>query len=229
MLASQPAMADFWGKNTPDWSGNAYYTNQTWTFTDEVAWDSAGHIDPAVKPDNGYVNPNNTPSFYSTGYTVDFFGGWGWKDEGPMWPLDWKGVQGMLGGMGTGHFDFYAPIADVQGTTSVWVQYVSFIPEGSDGSAVGALIGFDSKFTSSRASDSKSWEKIPELVDQGSSGDWWRITETWEIENAGDLLYLRVNADVPGTSNMVDSVQVMTKATVQIKQATPCCYKSNGH
>ncbi len=216
ILVTQPAMADFWGKNAPDWRDNAYYTTQTWTFTDKVKWHNTGRIDPAVKPDKGYVNPTNTPGFYNTGYTVGFLRGWDWQDEGPML-LNWKGVQGILGGMGSGHFDFYVPIPDVQGTTSVWVQYVLYIPNGSDGDAAGALLSVDDTFTTSRSSDSKRSERIPELVDQGSSGDWWRVTETWDIKNAGKHLYLRVMADAPGTSNMLDSVQLVTKAAEQVK------------
>ncbi len=76
--------------------------------------------------------------------------------------------------------------------------------ENLDGWRVGSL----------KLAGKKSLEKIYELNDQGNSGDWWRITETWEIENAGNLLYLRVKADVAGTSNMLDSVQIMTNAPV---------------
>ncbi len=216
LFMTSPALGDFWGKDAPDWGTNAYYTNQIWTFADKVLWDDTGRVEPAIQPDNGYVNPNHPPGLYRTGYTVSVFGGWDWLDEGPM-HFKWDGLQGMLGGMGKGYFDFFVPIADVQGTTSVWVQYVSYLPNKCDGSAMGALIGFDREFTKSRASDSKTYEKVLELVDQGSSGDWWRITEIWAIKNAGETLYLRINADAPGTSNMVDSVHVKTKTTLKLK------------
>jgi hypothetical protein len=229
-LAAQPAAADFWGGvNLPDWSGNAGYTNQTWTFTDAITWtdqdlDSDGDTDaglimPPVAADAGYTNPYSAtgpmgtityPGLYYTSYGESF--AWDYIDEGPM-GQDWIGLQGMIGGMGQGSIDLYTPIADVTGTTSVWVQYISYLPNGLDGSAVDAQLASDSDITNLIGTQiDKSYEQITALDDQGSTGDWWLITEEWQVAAAGDLLYLRINADAAGTSNMIDSVQVMTSA-----------------
>lgn len=224
-LTAQPALADFWGGvNTPDWSANAHYTNQTWTFTDEVTWmdqgDGNGIIMPPISADAGYTNayssngahmPITYPGFYNFYYGSSFAAGW--MDQGAM-GQDWDGLQGMLGGMGQFAMDFYAPIADVTGTTSVWLQYVSYLPNGLDGSAVNAQLASDSGITALVGTQTyKDYMQIHELDDQGGTGDWWLITEEWEVDNAGDLLFLRVNADgSPGTANILDSVQVMTSA-----------------
>ncbi|MFH2066837.1 MAG: VPLPA-CTERM sorting domain-containing protein [Pseudomonadota bacterium] len=226
VLAGQPAMADFWGSGAPDWSSNTYYTNQTWAFTDEVDFDNTGGpgsalIMPPVSADAGYSNgytaagtmaPINYPALYQTSWTTTMEGAWDWVDEGPM-GADWIGLQGMIGGMGQGSLDIYAPIADVAGLTNVWLQYVSYIPNGSSGANVGAGLAFDSAITNPSGSASKNYEQITALDGQGGSGDWWLITEEWQLADAGDLLFLRINADVPGTSNMIDSVQLMTSAS----------------
>lgn len=219
-LTAQPALADFWGGvNTPDWSGTAGYTNQTWTFDAAPTWtavdvDSDGDNDAydlnPVYSAETQTNSYGTSQFYSTNYGDSF--AWDWIDQGPM-GQDWTGLQGMIGGMGQGAIDLSMPIADVTGSTNVWVQYVSYLPNGSDGSSVNAQFASDSGITSLIGNQiDKSYEQITALDDQGGTGDWWLITEEWQVADAGDLLFLRINADGPGTANMVDSVQVMTSA-----------------
>jgi hypothetical protein len=234
------ASADFWGGvNVPDWSGNAHYTNQTWTFANPIGiasstltadLDNDGDADtslimPPVPADAGYVNPNSAiypgvpaisyPGMLNTTYGDSF--AWDWIDEGPM-GQDWGGLQGMIGGMGQGSIDLYVPIVDVAGTTDVWVQYISYISNGSSGADVDAQFASDFDLVNFGIANlvgtqtSKSYEQIAALDGQGSTGDWWLITEQWEVDDAGDLLFLRINADVPVAANMIDSVQVVTSA-----------------
>ncbi len=238
MLAVQPAMADFWGANAPDWSSEANYTNQTWTFTDEISFQNHPTAPktliamPPTAADTGYVNPNTTeighgsdtmeinyPGFFSTQYITGIPGAWGWAKH--AMEEVWDDLDGFIGGMKTGSFDFYVPITDVQATTSVWVQYISYIPNAQTGSDVGAEIAFNFDFTGSIAAMTSTAEQIHELDAYGDTGNWWRITETWELEDAGDLLFLRVNGTDPsvnGKANIIDSVQFMT-ATVPVPGA----------
>ncbi len=230
LVMAGTASADFWGGvNVPDWSGNANYTNQTWTFTSEVNWmdvdidgDSdmdAGLIMPPIAADTGYSNPYfassgmgpiTYPGLYYTTWGDSF--AWDWIDDSLM-GSPWEGLQGMIGGMGGGSIDLYVPIADVAGTTDVWIQYVSYIPNAASGADVDAELALDSDFTNLIGTQTgKSYQQITVLDDQGTSGNWWLVTEQWEVEDAGSLLYVRINADAAGTSNMVDSVQVMTSA-----------------
>lgn len=217
VLTSQPAMAEFWGGGAPDWSDNSYYTNQRWTFSTQVTWDEVtGLVDPPVEPDEGYVNhydTDNKPGLFRAEGTSTMPGAWTWSGDEIMEDV-WYGIQGVLGGMGEGNFDFSVPIADVTGITTVWVQYVAYIRDSAEGSALAAEIAYNDTFIDSMTSDpaKKSWEQIEELNDSGVTGNWWRITEMWEINNAGERLYLRVNADVEGRANLVDSVQIMTIA-----------------
>jgi hypothetical protein len=222
-LLAQPASADFFGLDAPDWSGNDYYTNQTWTFTNAIDFTNnyvggspptGVSWNPGVTADAGYVNANGAADMYYSTIDDVFVSGstiaWDWMDQGPM-GQNWDPLQGMVGGMGEGSFDFYVPIYDVADTTSIWLQYISFIPNGSDGSDVDALLASNSGITNLVGSQtSKTYAQIHELDDKGGTGEWWRITEQWEVDNAGDDLYVRVAADVDGTANMIDSVQVVT-------------------
>jgi hypothetical protein len=127
----------------------------------------------------------------------------------------------MLGGMGEGSFDFYVPIAAMPGTTQIWVQYVAFIPNKHNGSEVNAQLASDSGITTLVGTQTgKTCEQITELDDQGGTGDWWRITEKWEISKAGEALYLRVFANVDGTANMLDSVEIHTRVAFEDKPAS---------
>ncbi len=239
ILAAQPAMAAFWGEGAPDWSGRAGYTNQTWTFSTEPAWEKhwfTGNVYYEIDPplaadkdvDNGnLVNNSGVAGAGTTGagmfnhyYTNTFpAGSWGWV-ETPMMG-NWEGVEGMVGGMGTGYFDFYLPIENVPGTTSVWMQYVSYIPNGQNWNNITTTeFASDKDFANSMNATRTSSEsiQIEALNDAGSSGNWWRTTEMWELEDAGDLVFFRVHLDASGTSNMMDSLQVMT-STVPVPGA----------
>ncbi len=180
-----------------------------------MTWDATtGLIEPPIEADADYVNTYSAadhPGFFRVEGNPTMPGSWTWSDDGLMGE-DWPGVQGLLGGMGKGSFDFYAPINNTATPTSVWVQCVSYIPNAYTGLKPGAEIALNNTFTDSVLSTTKTATQIHELDATGSTGDWWRITEMWNIDNAGDLLYLRDNADVPGTANIVDSVQLMTKA-----------------
>jgi len=211
----------YWGaKKAPDWSANAYYTSQTWTFDSEPDWteadlDNDGSDDAYVVNGDGYAaeasgNAFGTPVFIRTRYDAT---AWDWVDEGPM-SLDWAGVQGLIGGMGQGSFDFSIPVAAAAGTTEVWLQYVVYIPLGMDGSAAGITLAAGSDFSANVGTQvGKSDERISELDGAGSNGDWFRVTETWQVEAdevAGGVLYLRITSST-GSFNLVDSMDAITR------------------
>jgi hypothetical protein len=210
----------YWGgEGAPDWSANADYTSQTWTFDSEPEWteadlDDDGSNDAYVVNGDGYAaetssNAFGIPVFIRTRYDGT---AWDWVDEGPM-SLDWVGVQGMIGGMGQGSFDFSIPVAAAAGTTEVWLQYVVYIPLGMDGSAAGITLATDSAFSATVGTQvGKSDEQISDLDDAGSNGDWFRVTETWQADAdavAGGVLYLRITSTT-GSFNLVDSVDAIT-------------------
>ncbi len=226
ILTAQSAFADFWGAGAPDWSSEAGYTNQIWEFTDEVTWahDPVADVVPPAEPDtsvnsNRYKydpgQPESGPGLFRVHGEASMPNpySWAWVDEGPM-NQNWVGLQGMLGGMGKadgepGAFEFFVPLPNMPGTTKVWLQYVSFVPDNK--TLEQAILASDISMTNAVGNlKNRAYDKIPELEDQGGTGDWFRITEEWEVKDAGEVLFLRVRADVPGTSNMVDSVQVMT-------------------
>ncbi len=241
MLVSQPAMADFWGEGAPDWSSMSNYTNQIWEFTNPVTWAETSHafIMPPAAPDT-VENPNtyqfhaNEPAAGPGLYAAHGEAmmpspySWQWVDEGPM-GANWAGVQGMLGGMlktggVPGAFDFYVPIADVADATSVWLQYVSFVPneafEPGNTPLSAATLASDYEFTNVFGTlDNRTIEQIHDLDNSGGTGDWFRITEEWTVADAGDVLFLRVHADGQGPglkANMLDSLQVMTTSPVPV-------------
>lgn len=207
------------GVDAPDWSANADYTRQTWTFYGEPDWTeidlSDGNVVYVVN-DGGYAaeaanNAQGSPVFLQTTYNGS---AWDWFDEGPM-STDWEGVQGMIGGMGSGSFDFYIPAATAAGTTEIWLQFVIYIPTGSDGGAAGVVLTSDSDLSIAIGKRiSNTDEQITALDGAGSSGVWWRVTQTWELdegEAAGGRFYLRITTASGGTANIIDSVDVRSR------------------
>ena len=207
------------GVDAPDWSANADYTHQTWTFYSEPDWTeielSNGNVVYMVN-NGGEVaetasNAHGSPVFLQTTYNGS---AWDWFDEGPM-STDWEGVQGMIGGMGKGDFDFFIPAAAASGTTEIWLQFVMYMPTGSDGSAAGVSLASDSDLSVAIGGRlSNAWEQIAALDDAGSSGDWWRVTQTWQLdtdETAGGRFYLRITTASGGTANIIDSVDVLSR------------------
>ena len=205
--------------NAPDWSDNAEYTRQTWTFDVEPAWTEielyTGEVAYLVN-DGGYAaeavsNTNGSPVFLQTTYDGS---GWDWFDEGPM-STEWDGVQGMIGGMGSGTFDFFIPSSTATGTTEIWLQFVIFIPTGQDGSAGGAMLTSDSDLSITIGQRlSNTYEQIASLDGAGGSGDWWRVTQTWQLDAddvANGRLYLRITTASGGTANIIDSVDLLSR------------------
>ena len=222
VLLAQTARAEYWGMiDAPDWSAAEGYTHQSWGFDTQPDWqetdlDSDGDSDAYLITTPGYPADAAADNSFGTAYFIrtdfgDSFA-WDWLDEGPM-ELDYIGLQGMVGGMGSGSLDFVVPVFVPDGyTQSVWVQYVAFIPTGSDGAAVGAQIAADGDFALPLGGvQSKSWQQIHDLDGQGGSGDWWRITELWEIDTPADTIYMRISTSDQGTANMVDSVDILTR------------------
>ncbi len=246
LLTAQAAFADdvptqFWGNGAPDWTGEAGYTNQIWEFTNKVTWAETTDalVTPPAAPDT-VENPNTYqinddqpaagPGLYAAHGEAMMPSpySWQWVDVGPM-GQNWGGVYGMLGGMllagGTpGAFDFYVPLANLAGTTSVWLQYVTFVPNGAfdpgNTPLSEATLASDSEFANVVGTlDKRTIDQIHDLDGSGATGDWFRITEEWTVPDAGDVLFLRVHADGQGPTgmlmaSMLDSFQVTTRTIV---------------
>jgi hypothetical protein len=233
ITAVRPTAAEYWGMvDAPEWQASENYTRQSWGFDTDPDWynvDSDGNQvdpeDPNVDTDvafiiagDGYaadealVNSHGGAFFIRTYYGDSF--SWDWSDEGPM-GQDWIGLQGLPGGMGQGSFDFRIHVGTLPPDYSreIWLQYVVFIPNAGSGADLVAQLAFDSDFTAPIVSDPnmKRYEQIHELDDQGQTGNWWRVTEVWQVTDARDPIYLRVNTDVEGTANLLDSVDVITR------------------
>jgi len=219
----QTAWAEYWGMiDAPDWSAAEGYTRQSWGFDTQPDWqetdlDGDGDADAYLVSAPGYPADVAADNAYGPAYFIrtdfgDSFA-WDWIDEGPM-EMDYIGLQGLVGGMGTGSLDFVVPAVVPSGyTQSVWIQYVAFIPTGSDGAALGVQIAADGNYGTPLGSiQSKSWEQIHDLDDQGGSGDWWRVTEFWEIDTPTGTIYVRIATADNGTANMIDSVDLITRA-----------------
>jgi hypothetical protein len=220
-VEANAAAPDYWGGvSAPDWSANVYFTSQTWTFDEVPAWtdtdlDSDGDNDILVV-DDGYTAERLINAYGDAVFTGTYYGdsfAWDHIDEGPM-DQTWDGVQGMIGGMGSGSLDFYIPNADQSGTCQLWLQYVIFIPNGSDAASVSAQLATDAEFASPIGTMKvHSGKQIHALDDAGATGDWWRVTEQWEVDGVPAGQYLRIitaDADL-GTANMVDSVGLRTR------------------
>jgi hypothetical protein len=223
LAVSTPALADYWGMaDAPDWQASAGYTRQSWAFATEPAWqavdlDSDGDTDAYVIEGEGYgadaalENTYGGAFFIRSGYGDSF--SWDWVDEGPM-DQEWTGLQGMIGGMGIGSLDFRIAGEILAGHgREIWVQYVAFIPNGSDGDALSLLLATDGDFSALQGSRvSKTWEQIHGLDDQGGSGEWWRVTELWRVDTPVAKDYIRIVTAGHGTANMIDSVDILTRA-----------------
>jgi hypothetical protein len=220
LIAEPAGAAEYWGGvNAPDWSGSVGHTTQTWTFDAEPSWttrdlDGDGDGDVYLVDGNGYAAESQSNPYGSAVFLQTIYGdspAWAYIDENPM-GVGWEGVAGMIGGMGSGALDFYLPTAGLAGTTEVWLQYVAYIPNGLEGDAYSTAFASASGFTGLIGSGNSSYEKIDDLEEAGNTGDWWRVTESWEIEAAGELgIYLRINTADSGVANIVDSVQAITR------------------
>ncbi|MFH2066828.1 MAG: Ig-like domain-containing protein [Pseudomonadota bacterium] len=224
------AQAEYWGMvNPPDWSAEPGYTRQSWSFSVQPVWqeedsDSDGDSDAYVVDGAGYAadhameNPYGQAVFFRTDFGDSF--AWDWSDEGPM-EQDWPGVQGMIGGMGQGTIDFRIPAAAGSGDKEIWLQYVVYIPNGLDGSAVGARPASDESFgTVVGTQTDKTWEQIHDLDAAGGTGEWWRITEKWELSGT-NAEFFRIHIDAAGTSNIIDSFDCLMRSINIIPEPAP--------
>jgi hypothetical protein len=228
------AGSDYWGGvSAPDWSNNAHYTAQTWTFDTEPSWtdtdlDSDGDTDALIVDGDGYTAEILTNAYGEAVFLETYYGeasDWEHIDEGPI-DEDWGGVQGMIGGMGSGSLEFHIPNASQAGSCQLWLQYVIHIPNGSAHESVSAIFASDADFTTPIGIlTARSGEQIHELEDAGGTGKWWRVTEEWSVEGALAGQYLRITTADHGTDNLVDSVDLLTRVVANpsptVTTATP--------
>lgn len=222
-----PAMAEYWGMaDAPEWSAADGYSRQSWGFGTRPDWrktdlDHDGDKDaylidePGYAPDVHADNDHGRAFFIGSDFGDTF--AWNWVDQGPMLK-NWDGLQGMVGGMGTGAFDFAVPGHQAPGRArQLWIQYVVYLSNGQDGSATETVLAADSGFVTRQGTCvDKKWHRIGRLDDQGAGGQWWRVSESWLIDKPGPTDYIRIRT-TKGSVTIIDSVDIMTR-TVDVDQ-----------
>jgi len=226
--------------NPPDWSGNPYYTHQSWDFMAVADGDGnpapPGGADPEgpseivtpYPPQAEYgvaawVNPYGTPLIIATAPISGYDGenpihAWEWTD----WGMGMETVlyYGHYGGMGSGYVEFQIPNhAGLK--KEIWLQYIVYIPRGGPGPAGAAVTSFwtdDDPEGDTATMLSKESEMICDTV--GYSGYWHRVTEKWEIEPPSGTIYLRFEAlATGGPAVLIDAVDIDTRCISAV--ATP--------
>jgi hypothetical protein len=220
-VLAPPARAKYWGMvDAPAWQESEGYTRQSWSFDSEPAWQKAdldgdGDKDAFIVDGKGFgadrarENDYGGAFFIRTAYGDAF--AWDWVDEGPMF-LDWEGLQGMLGGMGGGSFDFLVHLPAAAQQSELWLQYVVYLANGRDGSAVIVTPAAGREFAAPLGTVvHKQWHQIHALDDQGGSGQWWRVTEQWDVDGCKGAVYLRLATKGKQSSVIIDSVDILTR------------------
>lgn len=215
------AVAEYWGMvDAPDWEGSEGYTRQSWGFNTEPLWhgadlDGDGDSDAYLGEESGYSADVDIQNAYGGAFFIrSDFGdayAWDWMDQGPM-NQDWNGLQGMIGGMGSGALDFRVHAQGPSGRDKqIWIQYVVYIANGSDASAMDTVISSTHDFATRQGTIvDKQWDRIAQLDDRGAGGQWWRVTELWRIGMPGPVDYVRIRT-APGAVNIIDSVDIITR------------------
>jgi hypothetical protein len=199
------ALADY--VSPPDWSGNPYYTHQSWDFS-EIGKDEKGKPLPPKEPfppdgESPMVNPYGTPGYKFYAADKKYF-------DWTYIPMRMKGWarHGMWGSMGAG-----APaglIFDIPNhrgkklKTELWLQYVISQYRGAE-------------FTSSVYADknnpfimiSRDKKKIKS---GGGSGTWYRITEIWEISPAPPVAHAKI--EFSKNMGLIDQVSIDTRCVL---------------
>jgi hypothetical protein len=227
LQAAGPVSATHWGMvATPRWQENPGFSHQSWGFETRPQWrkvdlDRDGANDAYLMQEGGYgpdvtaANPFGQAAMFRSAFGDAF--AWDWIDQGPM-ERDWVGLQGMIGGMGTGSLDFRVPAAAGQGCgREIWLQYIIYLPNGQEGSAAAAVLAADEAFAAPRGRQvEKSWHRIQALDDQGGSGQWWRVTELWRVQGPAGTDFVRIQTadkDKQKTAvSIIDSVDIMTRS-----------------
>jgi hypothetical protein len=222
-----PAGAKYWGAvDIPGWSGADGYARQSWGFGAKPQWhkvdlDQDGDKDAYMTDEPGYgpdVQAGNGQgeAFFIRSDFGDVFA-WDWLDQGPMM-LNWDGLQGMIGGMGTGSFDFMVPGGpEPVRPMQFWIQAVVYLSNGQDGSATKTVLAADSDFARAQGSlVDKQWRRIGQLDDRGAGGQWWRVTERWQIDRPGRMQFIRIRS-TRGSVTLIDSVDIVAR-TLDVDQ-----------
>jgi hypothetical protein len=217
----------------PDWSGNPYYTHQSWDFM--AVDDGAGNAVPpgGANPTEivtpyppqakygvaAWVNPYGTPLITGTAPFSGYEGedpvhAWEWTDWGMGMECDQ--FYGHYGGMGSGYVEFQIPnYADLK--KEIWLQYIMYIPRGGPGPVGATVTSFP---TNTATMLSKEFEMICDTV--GYSGYWYRVTEEWEIEPPSGTIYLRLEAlATGGPAVLIDAVDIDTRCIIPPTVDTP--------
>jgi hypothetical protein len=220
--------------DAPDWTSNPYYTRKSWDLLPVPDPAVPGtYMGPALPllPDAAtyggpeWVNPYGDPTLYATGTRVGYAGeslehAWEFTDWGMGMECD--DLYGHVGGMGSGYVLIENPnIANADLTKEIWLQYIMYLPKGGSGPADNTLTAF---FLEAPELDpltgdpisagvgtrlSKEWE---EFAGPGYSGNWWRVTELWEIDPQPGIEFLWLANNVEGgPATLIDSIDIQTK------------------
>ena len=215
-----------------DWSANPYYTQASWDLLPVEDPDVSGtYMSPTLPflPDAAtyggpeWVNPYGDPNLYATGPSVGYAGediehAWAFTDWGMGMECDH--LYGHVGGMGSGYVLIENPnIERPNLKKEIWLQYIMYLPIGGTGPEDNALSAFFLEAPELVAGNptsagvgtmlSKEWE---ELEGPGYSGNWWRVTEEWEIDPqpGREFLWLAASAE-GGPVTLIDTIDIQTR------------------
>ncbi len=216
---SQHALADYTApdgynypgyQSPPDFSGDPSYTHQSWDFFDDDGKKPTIPFEPdAYDHAEPWINPYGTPLIIETkliNSAMPMVKAWQWDKIGRMMSSDI--YYGMYGGMGTGSVTFAIP--NTSGKKEAWVQYIVYIGYKHGPEYMLSRFFADPDLTIPNGTmKDRSWTK---LDGPGKEfGEWWRITEVWEIEAGSDIDYLYLETP-SGLATMFDAVDVDTRS-----------------
>ncbi len=226
--------ADYWGDNTytqeQNWEDSDGYTRQCWGFNSSP-WDESAedNTTPYIVAGDGFAPDYAMANTYGGAYftRTDFTAAaWAWIENSIM-NTESVNLQGMLGGMGNGTFDFKINVRTPSGyTQDVWIQYVAIIPNDSDETAMSVRISSTSDFSNSIGTlVNKEGVQLTGPDISLSSGKWWRVTELWQVKNPEDVEYIQVATATTGIAQILDSVDIITRAgdiqPPEVSETTP--------
>lgn len=171
--------------NAPAWTGNAYYTRQSWDFLPVLDPDEPGtykwpvEFEDFDEDEEGEDDPNSpiwsifeNPVAPDTGMhggpdCVNQYGTPGFYGTGPSTSTDWEMTDygmgmgnetfyGHIGGMGGGYVAFEIPNSAVtNGKKEVWVQYIVYIFQNNTPEDMRTQFGSASEIEMSKYEDKK--------------------------------------------------------------------------
>ena len=190
--------------NPPDWSGNPYYTHQSWDFN-ETGKDEKGKPLPPQEPflpdgKPSMVNPYGKPDYTFYAANKKYF-------DWTYIPMRMKGWarHGMWGSMGTGvpaGLIFVIPNhKSPKLKTELWLQYVI--------SQYGGTVFTTTVYADKESQFTMISRDKKEINSGGGSGTWYRITEIWEVSPAPPVAYAKI--EFSKNMGLIDHVSIDTR------------------